>query len=179
MPAGGVVAVQLANAMYSYCYNHGDVKSIADDPNASAAGILAQTSTTAKLNYCANYGEITAEQSYAGGIAYSLYGTTNVSYCYNEGQVNGADGAGAIAPKAQYGTDDKANYCLNAGEVSSTNGTVYLGSNKNNSCYYYNGESLHNVTGDAIVTTEEAIANLNGGDDDEFFSIENGKIVVK
>lgn len=180
MPAGGIAAVQLATSTYSYCYNHGDVKSIADDPNASAAGILAQTSTTAKLNYCANYGKITAEQSYAGGIAYSLYGTTNVSYCYNEGQVNGADGAGAIAPKAQYGTDDKANYCLNAGEVSSTNGTVYLGSNKNNSCYYYNGESLHNVTGDAIVTTEEAIANLNGGDDDEFFSLdENGKIVVK
>lgn len=179
MPAGGVVAVQLADSKYSYCYNHGTVTSTADDPNASASGILGHTSTKAELRYCANYGTITAEQSYAAGIAYSLYGSINASYCYNDGDVTGADCAGAIAPKAQYGKTDNASYCLNAGAVFSANGAVYQASNNNTSCYYYDGSDLLNVTGNDSVAVDEALAVLNSGDNDAFFVLENGKIVVK
>ena len=178
--AAGIAGVQKAASTYEYCYNYGNVTSIYDDANASAAGILGQSPGSAStLKYCANYGNITAVASYAAGIAYSLYGTINASYCYNEGVVNGADGAGAIAPKAQYGAGDKASYCLNAGTITSSNGIVYQGSNNNTSCYYYDGNVLKNVSGNTEVATEAAMSVLNGGTDTEFFSVENGKICVK
>ena len=178
--AAGIAGVQKAASTYEYCYNYGNVISIYDDANASAAGILGQSAGSAStLKYCANYGNITAVASYAAGIAYSLYGTINASYCYNEGVVNGADGAGAIAPKAQYGAGDKASYCLNAGTITSSNGIVYQGSNNNTSCYYYNGNVLKSVSGNTEVSTEDAMTVLNGGADTEFFRVENGKICVK
>ena len=130
------------------------------------------------MKYCANYGEITAEQSHAAGIAYSLYGTINASYCYNAGAVYGADGAGAIAPKAQYGTGDKASYCLNAGVVTSA-GNVYQGSNNNTSCYYYNNGVLYNVANNTEADANDALATLNGGDNSNFFKVENNIITVK
>ena len=179
VPSSGIAGVQTGVSTYEYCYNYGSVKTTADNPNASAAGILGHTSTNATLNYCANYGNITAEQSYAAGIAYSLYGSINASYCYNNGNVNGADGAGAIAPKAQYGAGDKANYCLNAGAVTSANGTVYQGSNNNTSCFYYNNDVLFDVKTNTEATTENALAILNGGTNNNFFSVEEGKITVK
>ena len=178
--AAGIVGVQKANSTYEYCYNYGDVTSTYDDPNSSAAGILGQSAGSAStLKYCANYGTVSAEQSYAAGIAYSLYGTINASYCYNAGTVSGADGAGAIAPKAQYGTADKASYCLNAGKITSSNGTVYQGSNQNVSSYYYDGTTLRNVADNAEIAEADALAVLNGGSDNDFFSTENGKITVK
>ena len=178
--AAGIAGVQKAASTYEYCYNYGNVTSIYDDANASAAGILGQSPGSAStLKYCANYGNITAVASYAAGIAYSLYGTINASYCYNEGVVNGADGAGAIAPKAQYGAGDKASYCLNAGTITSSNGIVYQGSNNNTSCYYYDGNVLKSVSGNTEVFTEDAMTVLNGGADTEFFRVENGKICVK
>ena len=131
------------------------------------------------MNYCANFGNVTAEQSYAAGIAYSLYGTINASYCYNVGEINGADGAGAIAPKAQYGAGDKANYCLNAGVVASANGVVYQGSDKNTSSFYYNNGELFNVSNNSAATAEDALVLLNGGADKSFFATSNGVIVVK
>ena len=179
-PSSGIAGTQTGVSTYEYCYNYGSVKTTADDANASAAGILGHTpSSGATLNYCANYGEITAEQSYAAGIAYSLYGTINANYCYNGGAVNGADGAGAIAPKAQYGAGDKANYCLNAGAVTSANGIVYQGSNNNTSCFYYNNDVLFDVKTNTETTTENALAILNGGTNNNFFSVEEGKITVK
>ena len=178
--AAGIAGVQKAASTYEYCYNYGNVTSTYDNVNASAAGILGQSAGSAStLKYCANYGNITAVASHAAGIAYSLYGTINASYCYNEGVVNGADGAGAIAPKAQYGAGDKASYCLNAGTITSSNGIVYQGSNNNTSCYYYDGNVLKNVSGNTEVATETAMSVLNGGTDTEFFSVENGKICVK
>lgn len=178
--AAGIAGVQKAASTYEYCYNYGNVTSTYDNVNASAAGILGQSAGSAStLKYCANYGNVTAVASYAAGIAYSLYGTINASYCYNEGAVNGADGAGAIAPKAQYGAGDKASYCLNAGTITSSNGIVYQGSNNNTSCYYYDGNVLKNVSGNTETTTETAMSVLNGGTDTEFFSVENGKICVK
>ena len=177
--AAGIAGVQKAASTYEYCYNYGKVTSTCDNPNASAAGILGQAAgSAATLKYCANYGEIKAEQSYAAGIAYSLYGSINASYCYNNGSVFGADGAGAIAPKAQYGAGDKASYCLNAGTITS-NGTVYQGSNNNTSSYYYINGELRNVSNNAAVTVDEALNVLNGGDDSNFFEVENGIIVVK
>lgn len=178
MPASGIVAVQGASSSYGYCYNYGDVKSTADNPNSSAAGILGQAaSKTAALNYCANYGAITAEQSYAGGIAYSLYGTIKAGYCYNAGAVTGADGAGAIAPKAQYGVNDAASCCLNAGAIASSNGVVYQASNKNTECYYYQNNLLYNMNG-VEVASDAILGILNGGGDNAFFQMDNGKIVV-
>ena len=178
-PASGIAGVQKAASTYEYCFNYGDVKTTSDDPNSSAAGILGQTpGTSATLNYCANYGNITAEQSYAAGIAYSLYGSINASYCYNAGAISGADGAGGIAPKAQYGTGDKANYCLNAGAVTSSGGLTYQASNNNLSCFYYSGDDLLNVVGNTIVTADDALAILNGGTDNTFFSKDGGKVVV-
>ena len=178
--AAGIAGVQKAASTYEYCYNYGVITSTYDDANSSAAGILGQSAGSAStLKYCVNYGKVTAEQSYAAGIAYSLYGTINASYCYNEGTITGADGAGAIAPKAQYGTTDKACYCLNAGVVSSANGTVYQASNVNTSCYYYNGSDLLNVANNTLVEASDALAVLNGGPDKNFFTIEGGKIVVK
>lgn len=178
--SSGIASIQVGDSSYEYCYNYGNVTSTHDNPNASAAGILGQSAGTAStLKYCANYGDVTAVASYAAGIAYSLYGTINASYCYNEGAVNGADGAGAIAPKAQYGAGDKASYCLNAGTITSSNGIVYQGSNNNTSCYYYDGNVLKNVSGNTETTTETAMSVLNGGTDTDFFSIENGKICVK
>ena len=130
------------------------------------------------MNYCANYGNITAEQSYAAGIAYSLYGSINASYCYNSGAIAGADGAGGIAPKAQFGVGDKANYCLNAGVVTSSGGLTYQASNNNLSSFYYSGDDLLNVVGGAAVTADDALAILNGGADNTFFTKDAGKVVV-
>jgi hypothetical protein len=179
-PAAGVVCILTGATTFEYCYNYGDVTSHKANPNASAAGILGQTpGSTATLNYCANYGNITAEHSYAAGIAYSLYGTINASYCYNNGTIIGDMGAGGIAPKAQYGTGDKANYCLNAGELTSANGTTYQGSNNNLSCFYYNANNeLLDVTTNTMVTTNDALASLNGGADNSFFEVANGIITV-
>lgn len=178
--SAGIAGTQLAESTYEYCYNYGNVTTTTDNPNSSAAGILGQTpSKQATFNYCANYGAITAEQCYAAGIGYSLYGKIVANYCYNEGAVNGADGAGAIAPKAQYGANDTANYCLNAGTVASANGKVYQGSNKNNSCYYYKDGVLYNVSDNTAADVTAALAALNGGADAEFFTNENGVIVVK
>lgn len=177
--SAGIAGTQLAATTYEYCYNYGNVTTTQDNPNSSAAGILGQTpSKTATLNYCANYGTITAEQSYAAGIGYSLYGHIVANYCYNEGAVDGADGAGAIAPKAQYGANDTANYCLNAGNITSA-GKVYQGSNKNNYCYYYNNSELYNVADNTVADVTAALTVLNGGADAEFFTNENGVIVVK
>ena len=177
-PAAGIAGVQKAASSYEYCYNYGNVTSTKDNPNSSASGILGHTSTASTLKYCANYGKIVAENSYAAGIAYSLYGSINASYCYNNGAVYGADGAGAIAPKAQYGTGDKASYCLNAGVITS-NGIVYQGSNNNVSCYYYNNGELYNVKDNTVADVNAALALLNGGTDVEFFEVENDVITVK
>ena len=178
-PASGIAGVQKGASTYEYCFNYGDVKTTSDNPNSSAAGILGQTpGTTATLNYCANYGNITAEQSYAAGIAYSLYGSINASYCYNAGAISGADGAGGIAPKAQYGAGDKANYCLNAGAVTSSGGLTYQASNNNLSCFYYSGDDLMDVVGNTAVTADDALAILNGGADNTFFSKDGDKVVV-
>ena len=178
-PASGIAGVQKGASTYEYCFNYGDVKTTSDNPNSSAAGILGQTpGTTATLNYCANYGNITAEQSYAAGIAYSLYGSINASYCYNAGAISGADGAGGIAPKAQYGAGDKANYCLNAGTVTSSGGLTYQASNNNLSCFYYSGDDLLNVVDNTAVTADDALAILNGGADNTFFSKNGDKVVV-
>ena len=178
-PSAGIAGTQTAASTFEYCYNYGDVTTVSDNANASAAGILGQTpSKAATLNYCANYGTITAEQSYAAGIAYSLYGNINASYCYNAGNVKGAKAAGAIAPKAQYGANDTAKYCLNAGTIESA-GKVYQGSNKNTSCYYYNAGTLMNVADNAAVAEADALVVLNGGADADFFALEGGVIVVK
>ena len=177
--AAGIAGVQKAASTYEYCYNYGNVTSTYDDANASAAGILGQSAGSAStLKYCANYGEIKAEKSYAAGIAYSLYGTINASYCYNNGAVYGADGAGAIAPKAQFGAGDKANYCLNAGTITSE-GKVYQGSDNNVSSFYYNNGELLNVSNNTVTTANDALAALNGGTDANFFKLDNGVIVVK
>ena len=177
--AGGIACRQNAASKYEYCYNYGDVISIKDDPNASAAGILGLSGGTATtLNYCANYGDITAEQSYAAGIAYSLYGTITANYCYNEGAINGADGAGGIAPKAQFGTTDKALYCLNAGAVTSSGGSTYQASNNNTSCFYYNNGELLSVGNNTAIANDAALSKLNSGTDSSFFVVDGGKIVV-
>ena len=177
--SSGIASVLSGTTTFSYCFNYGDVTTKADNPNSSAAGILGQTPSAAvTLSYCANYGDITAEQSYAAGIAYSLYGNVKANYCYNEGEVSGADGAGAIAPKAQYGTGDKATCCLNAGVVTSAKGSVYQGSYKNESCYYYNGNDLFAVADGSVADAAVALAVLNGGADADFFVVDGGKIVV-
>ena len=178
--SSGIAGTSTAVAKFEYCYNYGDVTTTKDNANSSAAGILGQTpSKAATFNYCANFGAITAEQSYAAGIGYSLYGNVTANYCYNAGAVNGADGAGAIAPKAQYGANDTAKYCLNAGVITSANGKVYQGSNKNTSCYYYNNGVLYNVADNTVADADAALATLNGGADADFFVEENGVIVVK
>ena len=178
--SAGIAGTQTAASTFEYCFNYGNVTTTKDNANSSAAGILGQTpSKAATLNYCANFGAITAEKSYAAGIAYSLYGNVKASYCYNEGAVNGEDGAGAIAPKAQYGANDTANYCLNAGAISSSKGKVYQGSNKNTSCYYYGDGVLKNVADNAVVAEADALLVLNGGADADFFGTDAGKIVVK
>ena len=178
-PAAGIVCIQLGAVIYDHCFNYGEIISKNDNPNASAGGILGQTpGSKATLSYCANYGNVTAEQSYAAGIAYSLYGQINASYCYNAGNISGADGSGAIAPKAQYGAGDKANYCLNAGAITSANGTVYQGANNNVDCYYYNGADLLNVTGNVAADADAVLAKLNGGTDNGFFTLSEGKITV-
>lgn len=179
-PASGIVCIILGACDFEYCYNYGDVRSMKENANASAAGILGQTpGSTATLAYCANFGNITAEQSYAAGIAYSLYGTINASYCYNKGAIAGANGAGGIAPKAQYGSGDKANYCLNGGVITSSNGIAYQASNNNVSCFYYNGAGeLLNVSDNSLANTNDALSVLDGGTDANFFELDNGTITV-
>ena len=178
-PASGVVCIILGACTFEQCFNYGDVISTHDNPNASAAGILGQTpGAMATLSYCANYGNVTATNSYAAGIAYSLYGTINASYCYNHCNIHGADGAGGIAPKAQYGAGDKANYCLNAGTITSSNGLTYQASNINTECFYYDNGALLSVADGSAVTDADALAVLNGGADANFFEVDNGKITV-
>ena len=177
--SAGISGTATAATTFEYCYNYGNVTTTADNANASAAGILGQTpSKAATFNYCANFGAITAEQSYAAGIGYSLYGNVTANYCYNAGAISGAKAAGAIAPKAQYGANDTAKYCLNAGEITSAK-KVYQGSNKNTSCYYYNNGVLYNVADNTVADADAALATLNGGADADFFVEENGVIVVK
>lgn len=177
--SSGIAGTSIAVANFEYCYNYGNVTTTTDNENSSAAGILGQASSkAATFNYCANYGVIVAEQSYAAGIGYSLYGTIRANYCYNAGAVAGADGAGAIAPKAQYGANDTAKYCLNAGEITSAK-KVYQGSNKNESCYYYKDGVLYNVSDNTAADADVALAVLNGGADADFFVVEGGVITVK
>lgn len=179
-PAAGIAGVQKGASTYEYCVNYGSVTTTVDNPNSSAAGILGQTpGTTAILTYCANHGTITAEQCYAAGIAYSLYGSLSASYCYNDGTIAGDDGAGGIAPMAQFGTGDKAAYCLNGGAVTSSNGIAYQASNNNTSCYYYNNGSLLNVGSNTVANVNDALTILNGGADSDFFAINNGVISTK
>ncbi|MBO7286522.1 MAG: hypothetical protein J6U69_08030 [Alistipes sp.] len=178
-PAAGIAGVQKAASSYEYCYNYGNVTSTYDNVNSSASGILGHNPGSAStIKYCANYGTITAEQSHAAGIAFSHYGQINASYCYNSGNVYGADSAGGIAPKPAFAAQDKAiNYCLNAGVISSA-GTTYQSSNKNVSCYYYNNDVLYNASDNKEVAANDALAVLNGGDDAEFFTLDNGIISV-
>lgn len=176
--AGGIVSRAEKASTYEYCFNYGNVTSTVDNANSSAAGILGQVLKTATLNYCANYGNITAEGSYAAGIAYSLYGGITANYCYNNGTINGADGAGAVAPKPQYGSNDNAKNCLNAGTITS-NGKTYQGANNNVSCYYYSGNSLLNVSNNEVAEQQAVLQTLNGGTDTNFFTISNGKISVE
>jgi hypothetical protein len=179
-PAAGIVCIILGACDFEYCYNYGDVRSMKENPNASAAGILGQTpGAKATFAYCANFGDITAEHSYAAGIAYSLYGTVTANYCYNNGAVSGARGAGGIAPKAQYGSADKANYCLNGGFITSSNGLTYQASNNNVECFYYANGDLLNVSTNNATTSADALALLNGGTDANFFELDNGTITVK
>ncbi len=178
-PAAGIAGVQKAASTYEYCTNYGAVTSTPDNANSSAAGILGQTpGSSATFAYCANHGKITAVQSYAAGIGYSLYGTVKASYCYNDGAIYGADGAGAIAPKAQYGAGDTASYCLNAGTVSSE-GTVYLGSDVNKTSYDISTGTLAEIGKTSAVALEDALAVLNGGADADFFAINGNTIAPK
>ena len=179
-PVGGIVCVQLGVSTYEYCYNYGNVRTVKDDPNASAAGILGQTpGSTATFNYCANYGNVTAEACYAAGIGYGMYGgMMKANYCYNKGIVSGGDGAGGIAPKPQFSGNSNASYCLNAGVVTSSGGTVYQVASSNVSSYYYSNDTLLNVSGNTAVTEDAALAVLNGGTDTGFFEVADSKITV-
>ena len=181
-PAGGVVAVQLGASTYEYCFNYGNVTTVKDDPNASAAGILGQTpGSTATFNYCANYGNITAEACYAAGIGYGMYGgMMKANYCYNSGAISGADGAGGIAPKPQFSGDSNATSCLNAGVVTSSGGTAYQVASKNVTSYYYNANGeLVNVSDNTVVTEASVLGVLNGGNDTGFFSVSGARITVQ
>lgn len=176
-PASGIAGVQKGVSVYNNCVNYGKVTSTADNPNSSAAGILGHTpGTKATFNYCKNFGDITAEQSYASGIAYSLYGSIVANYCYNAGDINGADGAGGIAAKAQYGAGDKANYCLNAGVVTSATKAINIANNETYS-FYYDGNLLKNKEGNEV-EINTALATLNTDAISVFFKIESGKIVA-
>ncbi len=176
---GGIVGIQLsAESTYEYCVNNGDVTTTADNPNASAAGILAQTpSKKATFNYCINTGKITAEQSYAAGIGYSLYGNIVANYCYNSGDVAGADGAGGIAPKAQYGANDTANHCVVDATVTSANGKVYYTSNKVNNSFYYNADVLTDKAG-AAITAKAAKNALDAATGGVFFKVVDGRLTA-
>ena len=175
-PASGIAGVQKGASTYEYCVNNGDVTSTADNPNASAAGILGHTpGSAATFNYCINTGKITAEASYAAGIGYSLYGNVKANYCYNSGDVAGADGAGGIAPKAQYGTNDTANHCVVDAAVTSANGTVYNLSNKNTNSYYYAEDVLYRNDGTAV-TAKDAKTALDAHTGGIFFKVVNGRL---
>ena len=180
-PAGGVVCVQLAASTYEYCYNYGSVRTVKDDPNASAAGILGQTpGSGATMNYCANFGNVTAEACYAAGIGYGMYGgMMKTFYCYNAGAISGADGAGGISPKPQFSGDSNATCCLNGGTVTSSAGTAYQVASKNVTSYSYNNDELLNIPGNTAVAEDAALAVLNGGNDAGFFTVAAGKITVQ
>lgn len=62
--------------------------------------------------------------------------------------------------------------------VTSAKGSVYQGSYKNESCYYYNGNDLFAVADGSVADAAVALAVLNGGADADFFVIDGGKIVV-
>lgn len=177
-PAGGLVSVLTGASTFDHCVNTGDVTSEADNPNASAAGILGHSPNgVPTMNYCANFGQIIADKSYASGIVYTLYGNANSNYCYNAGFVSGADGAGGISAKAQYGANDKAANSLNGGMVYSPAKTLQIANKPTNSFYYANG-TLYATDGTAV-TNDDALAILNGGSDTDFFAVSNGVITVK
>lgn len=178
-PAGGIAQVQLSATTYKYCFNYGNVTTTADNANSSAAGILGHTpSSKATFNYCANNGTIIAEKAGAAGIGYGLYGNVNATYCYNAGTISAANYAGAISPKGHFSGDTTAKYCINYGTITGADKKVYLAASKNTDCYYLKGNKLYVVAGNEI-TTEAALQVLNGGENNDFFDIENGKIVVK
>jgi hypothetical protein len=180
-PVGGIVCVQLGASTYEYCYNYGNVRTVKDDPNASAAGILGQTpGSAATFNYCANFGNVTAEACYAAGIGYGMYGgMIKAFYCYNSGTVSGADGAGGIAPKPQFSGDSNATCCLNSGAVTSSAGTAYQVASKNVTSYYYNSNGeLLDVSAGTVTADDAALNALSGGSDAGFFTSTGGKITV-
>ena len=187
MPAAGIVGVLGAASTIKNCINTGDVRTTANNINASAAGILGQSaSAAATISYCINTGNITAENSYAGGIATSLYGTTTSKYCYNSGAVTGNNtngnnpkhAAGGVAPKGAYGNGDKSQHCLNAGAVTAnTNGaTCFLTYQNITASYYYSNGTLMTGAGAEAADLEAALAELNSGAEEAFFGIENGVI---
>lgn len=175
MPAAGIVAVLNGDTTIEYCTNAGDITTTADNANASAAGILGHRPGSEKItiDYCVNTGNITAEKSVAGGIGTSLYGGMNVNYCYNSGDVNGADGAGGIAPKPGFAANDNVKNCLVNGTV--TSGKAHAVAPKSTGSYYYDGNELKTAAGVAV-TADEALAVLNGGADNSFFAVADGCI---
>lgn len=180
-PAAGIVGIQKAESSYKYCYNYGNVTSTLDNPNSSAAGILGHTSSgIADFKYCANYGNVFAEKSYAAGIGYPLHSRVVTNYCYNIGIVTGDDGAGAIAPKGQFSTGkSEVNFSLNAGQVISNDKVNSKGSVKYTQCFKYEESVLKDVSTDEEVANEEVLEVLNGGENKEFFVLNDGKIIVK
>ena len=181
-PASGIAGIQKGISTYEFCANHGDVKTTADNPNSSAAGILGQTpGTKATINYCANYGDITAEASYAAGIAYSQYGSVTANYCYNSGDISGADGAGGITPKAQYGSGDKANYCVVDATVTSANGTAYTICNNVVTSFFYDADTLYQYDKNGnhtTVTAKAAKTTLDTATGGIFFKVVNGRLTA-
>ena len=84
-------------------------------------------------------------------------------------------GAGAIAPKAPYGTNDNAVGCLNAGVITSANGVAYQGAYKNTNSYYYADGVLYAADG-SVANVDDAVVALNGSE--SFFAVVDGVIVV-
>ena len=174
MPAGGIVGVLSLKSVVSYCLNTGTVTCAGSSNNDAAGGIAGtEPNGSSTIKYCDNTGTITADLS-AAGIAGPMYGGT-FKYCRNSGTITANTYAGGIlANPINYIAPDS--YCVNDAAISAAN--VYTLGKADTGGYYYEGNALKTAAG-ADATTEDALAVLNGGEDDAFWLLDDaGRIIT-
>ena len=145
------------------CMNYGEVSSNIGN-YGRAGGIIGQFGGPCTVNRCINTGNVTGYQGAGGIVGWSGdSGGLVVNHSYNNAAIHASNGdAGGIEQGAYNQT---SSYSLNAGEVScAADKTAYrIGKGTITSCYYYDGATLKDNSGNEAGDIDATVATLNTG----------------
>ncbi len=148
-------------------YEGATVKNYINFGKNEAQGICAINHSGGTITACANYGEISANASKAYGIVGSNLGL--LTNCINYGKIT-ADSYNV------YGIGDNAQYCINLGELYSTETCYKIGENPDG-CYYFDENST-----EPCALNSESVALESSYPELDFISIweiRDGKVHLK